>query len=57
MARPRNAVDSAKAVKTVVKGTKDTGAKVSTGPNVGKVAQKASSRIIAANKQVAGKKK
>jgi hypothetical protein len=57
MARPRIAADKSKAVKTAVKGTKDLGAKVSTGPNMPKAAKAASGRIIAANKQAMGKKK
>ena len=57
MARPRIAADKASAVKKAVAGTKDLGAKVSTGPNMPKAAKAASGRIIAANKQSQGKKK
>lgn len=57
MARPRIAADKSKAVKNAVKGTKDLGAKISTGPNMPKAAKAASGRIIAANKQAMGKKK
>jgi hypothetical protein len=57
MARPRIATDKASAVKKAVAGTKDVGAKISTGSNMPKAAKAASSRIIAANKQAQGKKK